>query len=168
MRTFILAFIVQISTFGSINSQFQYNNQFQLNPYNIFGQFGFNQQQQQNQRPTTQQQAYRPNNQQNFYYPNQQPNYNSQQTRPTVANRYPQNPQYNRPVQTGSNPALRLSERKCSEYLKKAQNSVLVGSLSLIPNIQGIQTDNCDASQGLIIGGENAKAGEFPHMAGNH
>lgn len=168
MKTFIFAFIVHISTFGSINSQFQYNNQFQLNPFNIFGQFGYNQQQQQNQQPATQQQTYRPNNQQNFYYPNQPSNQNvyyPQQTRPTVANRNPQN---NRPVQTGSDQALRLSERKCNEYLKKAQNSVLVGSLSLIPNIQGIQTDNCDASQGLIIGGENAKAGEFPHMAGKH
>jgi hypothetical protein len=158
MRTFILTIIVQISSFGTINSQFQYNNQYQLNPYNIFGGYGLNQQ---NQRP--QQQTYRPNNQQNFYYPNQQNNAyypQQQQIRPTVANRNPQN------TQTGSNTALRLSERKCSEYLKKAQNSVLVGSLSLIPNIQGIQTDNCDASQGLIIGGENAKAGEFPHMAG--
>ena len=163
MRTFILAFVIHISTFGSINSQYQFNNQFQLNPYNIFGQFGFNQQ---NQRPTTQQQqTYRPNNQ-NFYYPNQQSNFYYPQ-QPTVDNRNPQNTQNDRPpVQTVSNPALRLSERKCSEYLKKAQNSVLVGSLSLIPNIQGIQTDNCDASQGLIIGGENAKAGEFPHMAG--
>jgi len=152
MRTFILAFVVQIATFGSINSQFQYNNQQQLNPYNIFGGLSFNQ-------PTYQQQTYRPNNQQNFYFPNQ-PYYTQQKPKPTVANRNPQN------TQTGSNSALRLSERKCSEYLKKAQNNVLVGSLSLIPNIQGIQTDNCDASQGLIIGGENAKAGEFPHMAG--
>ena len=152
MRTFILAFVVQISTFGSINSQFPYNNQQQLYPTNIFGGLGFNQPQQ-----TYQQQTYRPNNQQNFYFPNQL--YYTQQ-KPTVANRNPQN------TQTGSNSALRLSERKCSEYLKRAQNSVLVGSLSLIPNIQGIQTDNCDASQGLIIGGENAKAGEFPHMAG--
>ncbi|CAG9808041.1 unnamed protein product [Chironomus riparius] len=149
MRTFIFAFVIHISIFGSINSQYQFNNQFQLNPYNIFGQFGYNQQ---NQRPTTQQ-IYRPNNQQNIYYP--QSNLY-----------YPQNTQTNRPpVQTSPHPKLRLSETKCSEYLKKAQNSVLVGSLSLIPNIQGIQTDNCDASQGLIIGGENAKAGEFPHMA---
>ncbi|CAG9797869.1 unnamed protein product [Chironomus riparius] len=140
MRTFILAFFIHISTFGSINSQLQYNNQYQLNPSNIYSQFGYN------QRPATQQ-AYRPINQQHFYYPQQETT------------------KRNQVYQTGSNTALRLSERKCSEYLKKAQNSVLVGSLSLLPNILDIQTDNCDASQGLIIGGENAKAGEFPHMA---
>ena len=167
MRTFILAFVVQISTFGSINSQFQYYNQQQFNPYNIYGGLGFNQPiQQQTYQPNNQQayrpnnqQANRPNNQQNFNSPNQ-PYRTQKKPKPTVANRNPQN------TQTGSNTALRLSERKCSEYLKKSQNSVFVASLSLITNIQGIQTDNCEASQGLIVGGENAKAGEFPHMAG--
>ena len=142
MRNFIKTFVIYILTFGSTNSQYQ------LNPYNIFSQFGSN-----HQRLTPQQHASRPNNQQNFYYPNQQqsnlyyPQQQRQQyVRPSVYNRYQQN------TQTGSNQAFRLSERKCDEYLKNAQSSVLVGSLSLIPNIQGIETETCDASQGLIIG----------------
>ena len=156
MKIFKLAFVIHISSFVSVNSQFQNNNQFQFNPYNIFGQFGFNQQ---TQRPTTQQQVHRPIYQQQAYRPINQPNvyYPQQQTQPAVDNR-------NQVIQTGSNSALRLSERKCSEYLKKAQNSVFFGSLALI--IGSINNDNCDVSQSFMIGGENAKMGEFPHMAG--
>ncbi|XP_070494883.1 trypsin-1-like [Chironomus tepperi] len=57
----------------------------------------------------------------------------------------------------------RLSELKCDEYSQKM--TTYVGSLLLYPTLQLIDNDKCDRSQGLIIGGVNAKPGEFPHMA---
>lgn len=60
---------------------------------------------------------------------------------------------------------LRISEQKCKEYTELAKNSILLGSLSFRPSIQTIKSEQCGATQGLIVGGENAKPGEFPHMA---
>lgn len=92
-------------------------------------------------------------------YPSQ---YNRQQQHPNSQNIYFHRPQYDyRPVQTQN---LRISEQKCQEYAQKSQTSVVVGSLSLLQSTQVVKTDQCDSSQGLIIGGQNAKAGEFPHM----
>ncbi|KAL7039771.1 hypothetical protein ACKWTF_000108 [Chironomus riparius] len=58
----------------------------------------------------------------------------------------------------------RLSERKCEEYASKLQMLKFAGSLSLVNKVHTINVDQCDVSQGLIIGGMNSKPGEFPHM----
>ena len=60
----------------------------------------------------------------------------------------------------------RLSEIKCDEYFEKSKNTMMTNSLSLIPSSHIIQVNPCLFAQGIIVGGENAKAGEFPHMAG--
>jgi secreted trypsin-like serine protease len=66
----------------------------------------------------------------------------------------------------GHNKSRRISEIKCDEYFKKSKNSMMTNSLLLIPaSHSGIEINPCLFSQGIIIGGENAKAGEFPHMA---
>lgn len=108
-----------------------------------------------------------PPRQGNFYFPNQFPsNQPNRQTQQSTFNR-PRNPQasqYQQPSRVASFQG-RISLQKCNEYISKAHESVLVGSLALGSNIQGIDTEQCDFSQGLIIGGINAKPAEFPHMA---
>ncbi|XP_070507552.1 serine protease snake-like [Chironomus tepperi] len=59
----------------------------------------------------------------------------------------------------------RVSDRKCEEYLKLSKRIVPTGSLSIRPTIHNVVVDDCKGSQGLIINGENAKDGEYPHMA---
>lgn len=65
----------------------------------------------------------------------------------------------------GQNKSRRISEIKCDEYFEKSRNSMMTNSLLLIPTSHSIQVDPCLFTQSIIIGGENAKAGEFPHMA---
>lgn len=132
----------------------QFNSFNPLNPFlNIalgFGQNNPNFQQNQQNFPQNSQnfpQNLQNSPQSNFYFPSD----------PTIANRNPLNQQ---PNQT-----IRLNEQKCNEYWEASRTITPVGSLSLYPAIQNIQADSCDTSQGLIIGGENAKVAEFPHMA---
>lgn len=64
----------------------------------------------------------------------------------------------------GQDKHRRISEIKCDEYLKKSRNSMMTNSLLLLPSSQSIQVDPCLFTQGIVIGGENARSGEFPHM----
>lgn len=57
----------------------------------------------------------------------------------------------------------RISERKCREYSRKP--SALVGTLGFGSSVVKIKRQQCPKEQNLIIGGTQARAGEFPHMA---
>ena len=162
MMSIKLVFGVYGLIFGCANSQF--NTFYPNNPFlNNFLNFGQNNQNfNQNSPNFNQNQQNLQQNQQNFNQ-NQQKPQNFQQSNfyfpsnPVVAN--------NKPLNQEPNSNIRISERKCNEYWESSRSSVLVGSLLLHPVIQTIQSDSCDSSQGLIIGGENAQAEEFPHMA---
>lgn len=56
-----------------------------------------------------------------------------------------------------------LSE--CNEYSKLIRKNVQFTSLALGSSIQDISSKTCDSTAGLVVGGENAKADEFPHQA---
>lgn len=131
-----------------VDSQFQFNFGQQYNPYHWNNQF--------NMRPQNFQSG-----QQSFAFPTMTIFPNRVTNNGLTTNT---NPTSHRPQEQGVQ-NLRISEKKCKEYTERAKNPVLVGSLAFIPSIQGINTDQCDASQGLIVGGEQAKPGEFPHMA---
>ncbi|KAL7012711.1 hypothetical protein ACKWTF_014997 [Chironomus riparius] len=167
IEVFKLVFTVFMLSVGCTNSQINAFNPFLNNPF-LFGQNNQNLQQNHQQNLQNYQQnlqnipsfsnSYQQNRPQSSssYLPQQQSTFNFPSD-PSVSNRNPINPQLNLNI--------RISEKKCNEYWKNSQTSVPVGSLSLNPIIQNIQADSCDTSQGLIIGGENAKLAEFPHMA---
>lgn len=54
---------------------------------------------------------------------------------------------------------------ECEEYSKLAVNKFSVSPLVLEPEIYEFETPNCDFTTPLIVDGEKAKTGEFPHMA---
>jgi hypothetical protein len=55
---------------------------------------------------------------------------------------------------------------ECEEYTDLTTKEVFVAGLSLGGgSIQRVQSQKCDSSSGLIVGGIKAKPGEFPHMA---
>lgn len=60
---------------------------------------------------------------------------------------------------------VRQSKRKCEEYSILAARSSSFTSLSIIASTQKISIPTCAHSTGLIVGGDIAKTGEFPHMA---
>ncbi|XP_068627215.1 trypsin-1-like [Battus philenor] len=65
-----------------------------------------------------------------------------------------------------SNGNKRISERKCEEYSKAVINQVDFISLLPEPETMSITDVNCNyTGVELIVGGENAQQGEFPHMA---
>ncbi|XP_050677290.1 serine protease snake-like [Leptidea sinapis] len=76
-----------------------------------------------------------------------------------------------RPVWSTSNSAngnrqRRLSERKCEEYSKNVIQTVDFLPLLPDPETHSISSAKCDYTKvELIVGGENANQGEFPHMA---
>lgn len=63
------------------------------------------------------------------------------------------------------NAALSISARKCKDYLRAATPTVYLSSLK--PNAEVVQKRGkpCSTDNKLIVGGEAAKLGEFPHMA---
>ncbi|KAG5670019.1 hypothetical protein PVAND_000306 [Polypedilum vanderplanki] len=64
------------------------------------------------------------------------------------------------------NSQTRPSKQKCDEYSKIATNVSLFGGLSLGTfHTEKVETYTCELSISLIVGGEPAKANEFPHMA---
>lgn len=152
--------------FGNFGNQQQFGFPSLYNPNNFY-------------YPNQQQQQQYSNNQQNSNYPAQ--NYNQQQNQrpqnrpqnpqinPTTR-RPPQNPQINpttrRPPQNPSNNLQeRISEKKCRDYAGILKVQQAVTSLSLDASAQSITVDKCDATIGLVVGGDDAKRGEFPHMA---
>lgn len=71
-----------------------------------------------------------------------------------------------RPVWGSANDRRRVSERKCDIYSRGVTNRVQYMPLLPEPETFSILTPKCDYTGiELIIGGENAKLGEFPHMA---
>jgi len=190
MRSLILVSFALIATFKSTDSQynwnpynsggFGFNNPQQNQPSAYYPQpsIGSYYPQPSNSFYPQPSNSYFPSSSYRFfpqpsYISNQHPqpsNVNNQQPQPSnLNNQHPQpsnlnnqQPQY---VPTELNTAQRLSERKCDEYLKISQRNVSVSSLTLTPAYNNIIMDNCEASQGLIINGENAKTGEFPSSA---
>lgn len=149
--------------FGNFGNQQQFGFPSLYNPNNFY-------------YPNQQQQQQYSNNQQNSNYPAQ--NYNQQQNqRPPQQQQQqqrpqnrPQNPQINpttrRPPQNPSNNLQeRISEKKCRDYAGILKVQQAVTSLSLDASAQSITVDKCDATIGLVVGGDDAKRGEFPHMA---
>ncbi|XP_061381816.1 serine protease snake-like isoform X1 [Danaus plexippus] len=68
--------------------------------------------------------------------------------------------------QTASKDGRRLSELKCEEYSKRVYETV--GYIALVPDPEtmSISAPKCDYNGvELIVGGEDADTGEFPHMA---
>lgn len=61
--------------------------------------------------------------------------------------------------------AERVSVRKCKEYLRQATPTVLLSTLKQNAQVTLKQGKACSNDNKLIIGGEAAKLGEFPHMA---
>lgn len=59
----------------------------------------------------------------------------------------------------------RIAEKKCSEFRNKTIQTSNVIPLTLNPKPIQIQRFNCSKTVDLIVGGEAAKPGEFPHQA---
>ncbi|CAH0730893.1 unnamed protein product, partial [Brenthis ino] len=60
----------------------------------------------------------------------------------------------------------RLSDRKCEEYSRGVVQNVNFIALVVEPDVMSISAPKCDyTGVELIVGGENANQGEFPHMA---
>lgn len=59
----------------------------------------------------------------------------------------------------------RIAQKKCSEYRKKTIQTSMIIPLTLNPRPIQIQRFNCSKTVDLIVGGEAAKPGEFPHQA---
>lgn len=60
--------------------------------------------------------------------------------------------------------ALSISAKKCIEYMRLATSTTIFSSLK--PNAEVVQKKSklCSNDNNLIVGGEAAKLGEFPHM----
>lgn len=189
MRSLILVSFALFSTFKSTDSQYNWNPfnsggfGFNNNQQNLSSAYypqqslgSYYQQPSNSFFPSPSYRFYPQQQIQNSFYA--QPSYlsNQHQQSSYLSNQHPQPsnandqqpnsyntrlPQY---VPTELNTAQRLSERKCEEYLKMSQINVSVSALTLRPAYNNILIDNCEASQGLIINGENAKAGEFPSL----
>ncbi|XP_073966663.1 venom protease-like isoform X2 [Choristoneura fumiferana] len=74
----------------------------------------------------------------------------------------------NRPVWGGNNQrdTRPVSERKCEEYSRGVVQTVGFVPLVPDPEAMSISASKCDyVGVELIVGGENAQLGEFPHMA---
>ncbi|KAL9707705.1 hypothetical protein quinque_011223 [Culex quinquefasciatus] len=61
--------------------------------------------------------------------------------------------------------ALRVSELKCQQYLEQNSRRTMGAALTLNPDIFVVTTVNCSDSVDLIVNGEEAARGEFPHQA---
>lgn len=55
--------------------------------------------------------------------------------------------------------------KECEEYSKLASSEAAFTVLTIQTTVHQITIPICDYSTGLIVGGEIAKHGEFPHMA---
>lgn len=68
---------------------------------------------------------------------------------------------WNRSLQCRTN---NFSNTECEEYSKLATHAGPFTSLSILTSTQEVNIPTCTYPTGLIVGGEVAKAGEFPHM----
>jgi hypothetical protein len=179
--TVLLVLAIPLLTAGQFGNGFQINFQVPNFP-NIF-------QPQQQQQQANNNFGFS-NNPQQMYYPTQNQNQygnnpffgaanNQNNQRPPPPPPPPQRPPVrpntntqNRPTTT-SRPIItsnsnfnsnRISQKKCQEYTRKIAGNQLVSSLSLDSTVQNIDSQRCEAWIGLVVGGEDAKLGEFPHM----
>ncbi|XP_055593352.1 serine protease snake-like [Uranotaenia lowii] len=60
---------------------------------------------------------------------------------------------------------LRLAEKKCQEYIKANTETSYGGPLTLDSTVSEFHSVNCTQSVDLIVNGEAAGRGEFPHQA---
>ncbi|XP_026483173.2 serine protease snake-like [Vanessa tameamea] len=75
-------------------------------------------------------------------------------------------PVWNQFSETNNNQNKRLSERKCDEYSQGVTQTVNFIALMPDPDAMTLVSPKCNyESVQLIVGGENAIQGEFPHMA---
>lgn len=95
----------------------------------------------------------------NRNHPTQRPH---QFYRPSPA---PQSNKNNRQVVPHQQSGVRPSERKCEEYSRLSTHSSAFISLSISASTKKVNIPTCSYATGLIVGGEVAKTGEFPHMA---
>ena len=58
----------------------------------------------------------------------------------------------------------RICEKKCQEYRKITDRGAAI-TVGLIPQVTTVGDPGCDYTVPLILGGEKAESGEFPHMA---
>ncbi|XP_053661013.1 serine protease snake-like [Anopheles marshallii] len=73
---------------------------------------------------------------------------------------------YVQQLQQLNNPNQRTSERMCRKYQGPSSSSVLLGSLAVGSSVVKVKPRNqCPTDQNLIVGGTEARYGEFPHMA---
>lgn len=68
-------------------------------------------------------------------------------------------------AQTHTETRGRISEVKCREYGRVFTQTVQVIPLVTNPKPVSVSVANCDNSVPLIVGGEEARPGEFPHQA---
>nr|XP_029720724.1 serine protease snake-like [Aedes albopictus] len=59
----------------------------------------------------------------------------------------------------------RIAELKCNDYIELNTETSIAASLSLDPELTVYKRTNCSTSIDLIINGEEALVGEFPHQA---
>lgn len=76
-----------------------------------------------------------------------------------------QNKKINRIVNSIRKSRKRKSEQKCEEYSKLATRIGSFTSLSISSSAQEVYIPTCTYSMGLVVGGEIARVGEFPHMS---
>lgn len=58
----------------------------------------------------------------------------------------------------------RLLFSECDEYSKLAESAAAFTVLTIQTTVHKISIPDCDYTTGLIVGGQKAKHGEFPHM----
>lgn len=82
----------------------------------------------------------------------------------TTISRLPPTPT---PSVVSPNIGIRISEKKCKQYMKLMIEESVVTTLSLNPENRTVQKTKCAKSsgEGFIVGGTKTENGEFPHMA---
>ncbi|XP_039451783.1 serine protease snake-like [Culex pipiens pallens] len=58
-----------------------------------------------------------------------------------------------------------IAKEKCSKYLDLTKQKASILFLSAIPKVEKVESSLCSKTVDLIVGGEDAKPGEFPHQA---
>ncbi|XP_058821034.1 serine protease snake-like [Topomyia yanbarensis] len=61
--------------------------------------------------------------------------------------------------------AQRVANKKCAEFIQQNTQKSYGGPLLINPQVQELSTTNCSTSVDLIVNGEEASVGEFPHQA---
>lgn len=91
----------------------------------------------------------------------------SSSTATTISLPPPPPPSTPTPSVVSPNIGIRISEKKCKQYMKLMIEESVVTTLSLNPENRTVQKTKCAKSsgEGFIVGGTKTENGEFPHMA---